>query len=343
MGELKIAYGYSIPEEYLKRLEAISSDLRLLNVIDLVKVEYSTAKEHGADSPEARAARAKVDDVIREVEVYYSATLPSNLPERAPNLKWLQYVWDGIDLDVGKDILESPIVITNARQISALNIAEWVVMVMLMFSKRANDLLAERNDRFWSTDFYDQWELREKTVGVVGLGAIGGDVARLCKAFGMRVMATRRSATQRQSNVGDVDEVLPASDLDVLLKESDFVVMSVPGTPETTKLIGERELRLIGPSGYLINVARGSIVDETALVRALKEGWIAGAGLDVFEVEPLPKDSEIWGLHNVIMASHKTGDVMGYDDRIADLLCRNVERYVKGEELINLVNKKAGY
>ena len=343
MGELKIAYGHSIPEEYLKRLESISSDLRLLNVIDLVKEEYSTAKEHGADSPEARAARAKVDDVIRDVEVYYSATLPGNLPERAPNLKWLQYVWDGIDIDVGKDILESPIVITNARQIAALNIAEWVVMVMLMFSKRANDLLAERNDRVWSTEFYDQWELKGKTVGVVGLGAIGGDVARLCKAFEMRVIATRRSAIHRQSNVGDVDEVLPASDLDVLLKESDFVVLTVPGTPETTKLIGERELKLIGPSGYLINVARGSVVVETALVRALKEGWIAGAGLDVFEVEPLPKDSDIWGLHNVIMASHKTGDVMGYDDRIADLLCRNVERYIKGEELINLVNKKVGY
>ena len=343
MGELKIAYGHSIPEDYRKRLEAISSEVRLLNVMDLVKEEYSTAKKHGADSPEARAARAKVDDVIRDVEVYYSATLPSNLPERAPNLKWLQYVWDGIDIDVGKDILGSPIVITNARQIAALNIAEWVVMVILMFSKRANDLLAERNDRVWSTEFYDQWELRGKTVGVVGLGAIGGDVARLCKAFEMRVIATRRSVTQRQSNVGDVDEVLPASDLDVLLKESDFVVLTVPGTPETTKLIGERELKLIGPSGYLINVARGSIVVETALVRALKEGWIAGAGLDVFEVEPLPKDSEIWGLHNVIMASHKTGDVMGYDDRIADLLCRNVERYLKGEKLINLVNKKVGY
>ena len=122
----------------------------------------------------------------------------------------------------------------------------------------------------------------------MGLGAIGGDVARLCKAFEMRVIATRRSVTQRQSNVGDVDEVLPASDLDVLLKESDFVVLTVPGTPETTKLIGERELKLIGPSGYLINVASGSVVVETARARALKEGWIAGAGRGGFVGEPVP-------------------------------------------------------
>ena len=137
-------------------------------------------------------------------------------PKRAPNLKWLQYVWDGIDLDVGPDILESPIVITNARQMSNLNIAEWVVMCMLMFSKKQPRLIAERRDKIWSGDFYDQIELDGQTVGVVGLGAIGGDVARLSKAFGMTVLATRRTVTGRQYNVGDVDEVMPASDLDDL-------------------------------------------------------------------------------------------------------------------------------
>ena len=346
MGEVKVAYGYSIPEAQIKALQSISPDVRLVDVIDLMKEERRKGKEHGADSAEAQKARQELDTVLGDVEVFYSASLPADLPTRAPKLKWLQYVWDGIDLDVGKDILESPILVTNARQLMALCIAEWVVMVMLMFSKRANDFIAERQERSWRGrvgDFYDLWELQGKTVGVVGLGAIGSEVARLCKAFRMRVIATRRSAKQRQSNVGDVDEVMPASDLDDLLKASDIVALCVPGTPETRNLIGERELKLMGPETYLINVARGSVVDEPALVRALKEGWIAGAGLDVFRVEPLPTESELWDLHNVIMAPHITGDVIGYDALIADLLCRNLERYIKGRDLINLVDKKIGY
>ena len=342
MAGLKIAHGYPIAQTYVDRLNSLPG-VEVFDIVGLLKAEKDAASDHGPDSPEAAAARQKVDDVIGQIEIYYSASLPGGLPKRAPSLKWLQYVWDGIDLDVGKDILESPIVITNARQMSNLNIAEWVVMCMLMFSKKQPRLIAERRDKVWSNDFYNQTELDGKTVGVVGLGAIGGDVARLSKAFGMTVLATRRTITDRQYNVGDVDEVMPASELDDLLKRSDYVALCVPGTPGTQQLIGQHELDVIGPDCFLINVARGSVIDEEALIRALKEDRIAGAGLDVFATEPLPQDSELWDLDNVIFASHKTGDVMGYDDRVADLFTRNVERYIKGEDLINLVDKKAGY
>lgn len=342
MAALKIAYGYPISQAHVERLNALPG-VELFDLVGLLKAEKDAASEHGPDSPEATAARQNVDDVIGQIEIYYSASLPGGLPKRAPNLKWLQYVWDGIDLDVGLDILESPIVITNARQLSNLNIAEWVMMCILMFSKKQPRLIAERRDKVWSRDFYDQIELVGQTVGVVGLGAIGGDVARLSKALGMNVLATRRTVTGRQYNVGDVDEVMPASDLNDLLKRSDYVALCVPGTPGTRQLITERELDLMGPTSFLINIARGSVVDEDALTRALKENRIAGAGLDVFATEPLPQDSELWDLDNVIFASHKSGDVFGYDDRVADLFTRNVERYIKGEELINLVDKKAGY
>ena len=342
MAPLKIAYGYPISQAHVDRLNALPG-VELFDLVSLLKSEKDTASEHGPDSPEATAARQSVDDVISQIEIYYSASLPGGLPKRAPNLKWLQYVWDGIDLDVGPDILESPIVITNARQLSNRNIAEWVMMCILMFSKKQPRLIAERRDKVWSGDFYDQMELEGKTVGVVGLGAIGGDVARLSKAFGMTVLATRRTVTGRQYNVGDVDEVMPASDLDDLLKRSDYIALCVPGTPGTRQLITERELDLMGPTSFLVNIARGSVVDEDALTRALKENRIAGAGLDVFATEPLPQDSELWDLDNVIFASHKAGDVKGYDDRVADLFTQNVERYIKGEDLINLVDKKAGY
>ena len=342
MAGLKIAHGYPISQTYVDKINALPG-VELFDIVGLLRVEKDAASEHGPDSSEAAAARQKVDDVIGQIEIYYSASLPGGLPKRAPNLKWLQYVWDGIDLDVGKDILESPIVITNARQLSSLNIAEWVVMCMLMFSKKMPRLIAERRDKVWSGDFYDQAELDGKTVGVVGLGAIGGDVARLSKAFGMTVLATRRTVTGRQYNVGNVDEVMPASELDDLLKRSDYVALCVPGTPGTRALIGQHELDVMGPDSFLINVARGSVIDEDALTRALKENRIAGAGLDVFATEPLPQESELWDLDNVIFASHKSGDVMGYDDRIAELFTKNVERYIKGEDLINVVDKKAGY
>ncbi len=342
MAALKIAYGYPIAQTYVDKLNALPG-VELFDLVGLLKSEKDAASDHGPDSPEATAARQNVDDVIGQIEIYYSASLPGGLPKRAPNLKWLQYVWDGIDLDVGQDILESPIVITNARQLSNRNIAEWVMMCILMFSKKQPHLIAERRDKVWSGDFYDQMELEGQTVGVVGLGAIGGDVARLSKAFGMKVLATRRTVTGRQYNVGDVDEVMPASELDDLLKRSDYIALCVPGTPGTRQLITERELDLMGPTSFLINIARGSVVDEDAMTRALKENRIAGAGLDVFATEPLPQDSELWDLDNVIFASHKAGDVFGYDDRVADLFTRNVERYINGEDLINLVDKKAGY
>ena len=342
MAALKIAYGYPIPQTSIDRLMSLSG-VELTDIGDSLNQEKEAASKHGADSPEAEAARQKLDAVIGDMEIYYSASLPGDLPKRAPNLKWLQYVWDGIDLDIGPDILESPIIVTNARHIANLNIAEWVVMCILMFSKRQHHLIAERREKLWTTELYNQTELNGMTVGVVGLGAIGGDVARLCKAFGMTVIATRRSVSSRQFNVGDVDEVMPASELDDLLQRSDYIALCVPGTPGTRQLITERELDLIGPSSYIINIARGSVIDEPALIRAVKDGRIAGAGLDVFAKEPLPQDSELWDLDNVIFASHKAGDVTGYNDRIADLFTKNVERYIKGEELINLVDKKAGY
>ena len=346
MGEIKVAYDFPISDEYLAKLQATSPDVRLVNLIDAAREDATQTEKHGESSSEAQRARAAVDAELKDAQVLYTADPPTGLVQRAPNLKWLQYVWDGIDLGVGPDILESPIVVTNARQLGALCIAEWVLLAMLMFSKKALDFMQDWRDKDWrksNGDFYYLWELKGKTVGVVGLGAIGDDVARLSKAFGMRVLATRRSATKRQTSVGNVDQLYPASELDEVLKQSDFVVLCVPLTKETEKLIGERELKLMSKDAYIINIARGQVIDEPVLAKALREGWIAGAGLDVFEVEPLSSDSELYDLPNVIGAHHITGDVDVYNDRIAALFAQNLERYVKGEDFINLVNKELGY
>ena len=184
--------------------------------------------------------------------------------------------------------------------------------------------------------------LRSKTVGIVGLGSIGREVARLAKAFGMRVIATRRSV-KRVTRARNVDMVLPGEELLTLLSESDFVVMALPFTPGTDRLIGERELKAMKPTAYLVNVGRGRTLDESALICALDEGWIAGAGLDAYAIEPLPAESRLWDLPNVILNPHIAGRLANYAKVATDLFCDQLKRYVNGKKLFNIVNKKIGY
>jgi phosphoglycerate dehydrogenase-like enzyme len=184
--------------------------------------------------------------------------------------------------------------------------------------------------------------LRGKTAGIVGLGHIGREIARLSKAFGMRVVATRRGA-KHVGTMRYVDAVYPAARLPELLAESDFVVLSLPYTPETEKIIGEKELGMMKPSAFLINIARGGVVDEEALIRALEEKRIAGAGLDVFSIEPLPADSRLWGMKNVIVSPHMSGNMDDYIERATDLFVRNLGRYLEGKRMLTVVDKKKGY
>ncbi|HWQ28882.1 MAG TPA: D-2-hydroxyacid dehydrogenase, partial [Dehalococcoidia bacterium] len=169
----------------------------------------------------------------------------------------------------------------------------------------------------------------------------GEEVARLASAFGMRVLGMRRSATRREER--EKVTVLPPGDLPFLLAESDYAVLAVPLTPETTKLIGPAQLASMKPGAILINVARGEVVDEAALVRALQEGPIGGAALDVFEREPLPPDSPLWGMPNVLVSPHVSGSSAHYDDLAADIFADNLRRYLAGEPLRNRVDPVLGY
>ena len=179
-------------------------------------------------------------------------------------------------------------------------------------------------------------------IGVVGLGSIGREVARLTKAFGMRVIATRRSARDT-SRARYVDKLFPATQLHGLLVESDYVAVTLPLTSETREIIGEAELNAMKSTGYIINIGRGGLIDEEALIRALKEKRIAGAGLDVTAVEPLPPDSPLWDLDNVIISPHISGGMEDYIARATDVFCKNLDRYLIGKRLINIIDKKKGY
>jgi D-2-hydroxyacid dehydrogenase (NADP+) len=298
---------------------------------------------------EAQTARQELADAMRTAEVifgFWGNMLvemypdPQVLREKAPGLRWIQLTSAGVDRAARSGLVGSEFMITNASGVHATPIGEYVLCVMLMFCKGAATFVRAQERREWSR--FMSRELHGKTVGIVGYGHIGEGVAKLAKAFGCRIVATRRSVTER-THTDLVDELLPASDLPELLAQSDFVVLAVPLTKETRHMIGAAELRSMKPSAVLINIARGAVIDTEALISALKDGGIAGAGLDVFEQEPLPPESELWSLENVIMSPHISGGTEIYNQRAVAIFCENLRRYLAGEPLMNLVDAERGY
>ena len=211
---------------------------------------------------------------------------------------------------------------------------------MVMLTKNLHVYVRQQADSQWESR--RSGELDGKTVGIVGLGAIGRETARRCRAFGMRVIASRRTVPAG-SDDPDCDILVPYSELGRLLEESDYVVLSLPLTAETRGLIGAPELARMKATAFLLNVARGDVVDQPALTAALKAGTIAGAALDVTSPEPLPADSELWALPNLILTPHMSGNVEGYGHKAATVFVANLKRYVAGEPLEHLANPALGY
>lgn len=332
MESLNVLVTTPIGDGFLRQIAVVSPKIKLRNVSDLARAERRgdfTSKE-------------KFDAILAEAEVLYGLRLPQNVIARAPKLKWVQMMSAGVDFFLDNEFRQSSVIMTNVSGIHATPISEFVLGLMLMFVKQAPLYFQLKQDRQWKRDPFALTVLSSKTVGVVGLGSIGREIARLAKAFGMMVVATRRSA-KRVGRARYVDIMLPRAQLPELLSESDFVVLCLPLTHETDRLIGEKELQTMKSTAYLINVARGEIVDEEALIRALDEHWIAGAGLDVFATEPLPSDSRLWEFPNVIFSPHVAGGTDDYNVRATGLFCENLRRYLNGKKLLNVVDKKKGY
>ena len=319
-----------IGEEFLSQISAISPRIRVHDISRLVK----------ADLAGDLTSVDELDAALSEAEIIYGLRLPRNLFTRAPKLKWVQVMSAGVDRFLDGGFRRSPVVLTNVSGIHATPIGEFVLEQMLMFAKNAPLCFDLKQKKQWRR--YTPTVLRGKTVGIIGLGSIGQEVARLSKAFRMRVVATRRSA-RRTTRARNVDLMLPRQELPQLLAESDYVVITLPYTRETEGLFGETELHTMKSSAYLINIGRGRIIDEDALVRALSENWIAGAGLDVFATEPLPPESKLWDLPNVIFSPHVSGGMEDYNVHATELFCNNLKRYLEGKRLFNVVGKKRGY
>ncbi len=282
-----------------------------------------------------------LDEALRGAEVLFTPTAtPQDITRRAPKLRWVQTGGAGTEGLRGHPVLETDVIITTGSGIHGIPMAEFALTYMLHFAKNLPQLAQNKAEHRWQAHMTQ--ELYGKTLGIVGLGEIGKEVARLARAFGMRVIATKRSAIGSEASTV-ADEVLPASKLPYLLGESDYVVLSLAATEETRRYISDAEMKLMKSTAVLINISRGYVVDTDALLQALKEGWIAGAALDVASPEPLPLEHELWDMPNVFISPHMSSATDLYMERLTNLFCENLRRYISGEAMLNVYERSLGY
>ena len=318
-------------EPFVEKIKAVSNRIRVDPIAHWVVAEKKSDF----------AGQKELNLLLQQAEVIFGwiHQFPKDLLARTDRLKWIQVMTAGVDR-LPEEILKSGIRVANASGLHGAAMGEVVLEMMLMFVKDAPACMRMKQGKEWRR--YRPRILRGQTVGILGLGSVGKEIARLCKAFGTKVIGIRRSGGAA-SPFRDVDCVYPREKLPELLAESDFLVLALPLTKETEGMIGEKELRGMKPTAFLINVARGAIVNEGALIRALEEKWIAGAGLDVFTREPLPPESPFYAMPNVIFSPHISGDIPDYESRATEIFCENLRRYLAGEPFLHEVNRGKGY
>lgn len=282
---------------------------------------------------------AHIPELAARAEVIVGWSLSREALGRATHLRWVHSTAAGVDRILQPEIVEREIVLTTSSGIHAEPITEHVLGMMLAFVRRLHVAVRNQAARRWDRPSMIGEELWGKTLGILGLGHIGRRLADRASAFGMHVIGTRR----HPEPVPHVERVLPPEQTDEVLAAADFVTVVLPLTPETRGLIGARELAHMKPTAYLINVGRGAVVQTEALIDALRAGRIAGAGLDVFEREPLPSDSPLFEMEQVILTPHVSGSTPLYYDRAIPLFCENLRRYLAGEALMNVVDPRRGY
>ncbi|MBX5491193.1 MAG: D-2-hydroxyacid dehydrogenase [Chloroflexi bacterium] len=277
-------------------------------------------------------------EVVFRAGALSPAVLQRLLP-RLPRLRWIHTMSAGVDAELVPEIVNSPVIVTRTRGLHHIPVSEWVLMQILAVSKRLPEFVRAQAEHRW-LPLDVPASLEGRTIGIVGYGEIGQAVARRARGFGFRLVGVRR----RPQPAPELDALYGLEGLPQLLGESDYVVVATPLTPETRGLIGAVQLRAMRPTAWLVNVGRGPVVDEAALLQALGEGWIAGAALDVFDQEPLPPEHPLWGLPNVLITPHNSGVRPNqFRAEVLTQFVTNLRRYLAGEPLLNQIDKVAGY
>ena len=262
----------------------------------------------------------------------------------APNIKWIQTTSSGISTRIEElNLINSDVLITNSRGVHAGPLAEFVFLVLLSHVKQLPRMQSDQKGRHWER--FCSNELAGQTLALIGMGELGRKIASIGKIFDMKIVALASPGSEKTAQELGIQKLFPNEQLHTMLSETDALVLAVPHTPETDGMIDENALRTLKKGSVFINIARGHIVDESALVRHLKLGRIAFAGLDTLTIEPLPKDSSLWDLPNVLISPHSASTVKAENERITEIFCHNLLCYLEGreEDMRNIVNKRLMY
>ena len=322
--------------KYVAQIRQVDPRLNVIYEPTLLAAPRYPADHTGAPFTRSAVDEARWQSLLATAEIMFDFdyTHRQDLPDLAPNLRWLQATSAGIGqfvkrMGYGERLPQA--VFTTASGVHARPLAEFCMMALLMHYKRLNHILADQSRHHWER--YAATDLEGRTLAVVGLGRVGEAVAQMAKGLGMRTLGTRASGTS-----DGVDQFYPPEQLHAMLAQADVVVLIVPHTPATDQLIDAAALAQMKPGAYLINIARGAIVDEQALIAALQSGHLGGAALDVFATEPLPATSPLWDMPNVLVSPHSASTSDRENARITDLFCDNLRRYLAGEPLRNVLD-----
>lgn len=324
---------------HIERIRAVSPRVRVFYDQNLVAPPRYVSDHNGEDGFRRGTSEEKQfrSWLFKATVMFdFDRPLAAELPVLAPNLRWIQATSSGIGPFVQNAGLDSSqITITNAAGIHAVPLAEHVLLSLLYFVKDIPARLQDQRAHRWER--YCGRELRGLTVGVIGLGAVGLEVSRLVRAAGLKVIGVKR--TPAEPSTLPVDELYLQDQLHEILPRCDALVLICPHTPETEGMLGADEFELMKPGSLVVNIGRGALIQEEALIDALDSGQIGGAALDVTTVEPLPASSPLWDMPNVLITAHSASTVDRENERLLDLFCENLKRFENGDRLLNVFSR----
>ena len=335
-----------LEEEHVERIRAVDKQIFVNYEPELLQPPRYPADHNGHPITRTKDEELQWQSMLKKAEILFDfdQTHLTDLPELAPNLKWIQATSAGIGqmvkrLEYDKRMPET--VFTTASGIHSQPLAEFCLMSMLMYSRGLTRMLEMQAQKHWER--YAGTDLIDKTVVIIGMGNIGQRVTEIVKVFGMNVIGIKRTVTDMDLNGMKADQILPTNQMGDALKQADYLILCMPHTTETENMIGPSELSQLPKGAILINIARGTVVDELALIKSLKDGHLGGAALDVFATEPLPKESPLWSMTNVLVSPHSGSTSDRENTLLTDLFCHNLRQYLDEKPLINVLDTELLY
>jgi len=334
--------------------------MRILSTIGLTPDQRRVIEQAAGDAElierRCRSQAEMVEAAEGGCDVLFTLRVPDELMRRSPQLKWIQLMSAGAD-HVLKGLLADckGVAVTTGSGVAASTIAEYTIASMLAWAHAFPATMRAQLGREWKrSGLMDVEPMRGKVLGVIGYGSIGRETARIAQALRMDVLALKRNPDERRDSgwnppgVGDPEGAIPhrwygPDQCEELLRHADYITVTLPLTAQTRGFIGREAIAAMRPNAYVVNVGRGEVIDQDALIDALREKRIGGAGLDVFEREPLESESGLWELENVILTPHVSGGFKNYNETCCDLFAANLHRFRAGQPLFNLVDRSMGY